>query len=83
RPTVILSDTRQINPDNISWGYRGGRLDVNGNNITFTRLQVADYGAVITNNSDKRSMLTLNLQSLKAEDINVPVNTINFFGGKG
>ncbi|UUJ96339.1 autotransporter outer membrane beta-barrel domain-containing protein (plasmid) [Escherichia coli] len=83
RPTVILSDTRQINPDNISWGYRGGRLDVNGNNITFTRLQAADYGAVITNNSDKRSMLTLNLQSLKAEDINVPVNTINFFGGKG
>ncbi|MCV5290082.1 hypothetical protein OFB97_32640, partial [Escherichia coli] len=80
RPTVILSETRQNNPDNISWGYRERRLDVNGNNITFTRLQAADYGAVITNNSDKRSMLTLNLQSLKAEDINVPVNTINFFG---
>ncbi len=83
RPTVILSDDRQVNPDNISWGYRGGRLDVNGNNITFTRLQAADYGAVITNNSDNKSTLTLDLQSLKAGDINVPVNSINVLGGKG
>ncbi|EFB4413717.1 serine protease, partial [Escherichia coli] len=24
RPTVVLSDSQQVNPDNISWGYRGG-----------------------------------------------------------
>ncbi|EPC5847481.1 hypothetical protein ACRZ7N_005099, partial [Escherichia coli] len=53
RPTVVLSDSQQVNPDNISWGYRGGRLELNGNNLTFTRLQAADYGAIITNNSEK------------------------------
>lgn len=26
RPTVVLSDAKQVNPDNISWGYRGGCL---------------------------------------------------------
>ncbi|EAP5008681.1 serine protease autotransporter toxin SepA [Escherichia coli] len=83
RPTVVLSDAQQVNPDNISWGYRGGRLDLNGNNLTFTRLQAADYGAIITNNSEKKSTVTLDLQTLKASDINVPVNTVNIFGGKG
>ncbi|HAK0597836.1 TPA: S6 family peptidase [Salmonella enterica subsp. enterica serovar Singapore] len=83
RPTVVLSDAQQVNPDNISWGYRGGRLDLNGNNLTFTKLQAADYGAIITNNSEKKSTITLDLQTLKASDINVPVNTINFLGGKG
>ncbi|CAD5747085.1 autotransporter outer membrane beta-barrel domain-containing protein [Escherichia coli] len=83
RPTVVLADNKQIDPDNISWGYRGGRLDLNGNNITFTRLQAADYGAIIINNSEKKSTLTLDLQALKASNINVPVNTINVLGGKG
>ncbi|CTZ26684.1 protease IgA1 [Escherichia coli] len=83
RPTVVLSDAQQVNPDNISWGYRGGRLDLNGNNLTFTRLQAADYGAIITNNSEKKSTVTLDLQTLKASDINVPINTVNIFGGKG
>ncbi len=83
RPTVVLSDAQQVNPDNISWGYRGGRLDLNGNNLTFTRLQAADYGAIITNNSEKKSTVTLDLQTLKASDINVPVNTVNILGGKG
>ncbi|WP_159315000.1 S6 family peptidase, partial [Klebsiella pneumoniae] len=31
RPSVILGDNKQINPDNIAWGYRGGVLDINGN----------------------------------------------------
>ncbi|EPO8488518.1 autotransporter outer membrane beta-barrel domain-containing protein [Salmonella enterica subsp. enterica serovar Braenderup] len=83
RPTVVLSDAQQVNPDNISWGYRGGRLDLNGNNLTFTRLQAADYGAIITNNSEKKSTVTLNPQTLKVSDINVPVNTYNILGGNG
>ncbi|EIQ4656393.1 TPA: autotransporter outer membrane beta-barrel domain-containing protein [Escherichia coli] len=83
RPTVVLSDARQVNPDNISWGYRGGRLDLNGNNLTFTRLQAADYGAIITNNSEKKSTVTLDLQTLKASDINVPVNSVSIWGDKG
>ncbi|MEL9826569.1 hypothetical protein J4X00_25270, partial [Escherichia coli] len=34
RPTVVLTNEKQINPDSIFWGYRGGNLDLNGNNIT-------------------------------------------------
>lgn len=54
RPTVVLTDDRQVNPDTISWGYRGGTLDVNGNSLTFHQLKAADYGAVLTNNNEVR-----------------------------
>lgn len=59
RPTVVLTDDRQVNPDTVSWGYRGGTLDVNGNSLTFHQLKAADYGAVLTNNADKRATITL------------------------
>ncbi|HII0646043.1 TPA: autotransporter outer membrane beta-barrel domain-containing protein [Salmonella enterica subsp. enterica serovar Yopougon] len=52
RPTVVLTDSRQVNPDNISWGFRGGRLDINGNNLTFHEINAADNGANIINTSD-------------------------------
>ena len=82
-PTVVLGDARQVNPDNISWGYRGGKLDLNGNAVTFTRLQAADYGAVITNNAQQKSQLLLDL---KAQDTNVSeptIGNISPFGGTG
>lgn len=72
-PTVVLGDARQVNPDNISWGYRGGKLDLNGNAVTFTRLQAADYGAVITNHAQQKFRLLLDL---KAQDTNVSEPTI-------
>lgn len=79
---MVLGDARQVNPDNISWGYRGGKLDLNGNAVTFTRLQAADYGAVITNNAQQKSRLLLDL---KAQDTNVsvPIGSISPFGGTG
>ncbi|MFH7106488.1 S6 family peptidase [Achromobacter xylosoxidans] len=49
RPTVVLSDALQINPDRVQWDYRGGRLDINGNDITVHQLNGADEGAVLTN----------------------------------
>ena len=65
RPTVVLTDDRQVDPDNISWGYRGGTLDVNGNSLTFHQLKAADYGAVLANNAADRATITLDY-SLKA-----------------
>lgn len=59
RPTVVLTDDRQVDPDTVSWGYRGGALDVNGNSLTFHQLKAADYGAVLANNVDKRATITL------------------------
>lgn len=82
-PTVVLGDARQVNPGNISWGYRGGKLDLNGNAVTFTRLQAADYGAVITNHAQQKFRLLLDL---KAQDTNVSEPTIGNippFGGTG
>lgn len=49
RPTLVLTDGRQIDPDNISWGYRGGKLDINGNDLVFHQLNGADEGAILAN----------------------------------
>lgn len=68
RPTVVLTDEQQVNPDTVSWGYRGGTLDVNGNSLTFHQLKAADYGAVLANNADKRAIITLDY-ALRAEDV--------------
>ncbi|HAW7792121.1 TPA: autotransporter outer membrane beta-barrel domain-containing protein [Escherichia coli] len=68
RPTVVLSDERQVNPDTVSWGYRGGTLDVNGNSLTFHQLKAADYGAVLANNADKRATITLDY-ALRADKV--------------
>ncbi|MDQ6569007.1 MAG: S6 family peptidase, partial [Haemophilus parahaemolyticus] len=51
RGTVVLANDKQVNPDNIYFGFRGGRLDVNGHNLTFHRIQNSDDGAKIVNNS--------------------------------
>lgn len=59
RPVVVLSDNRQVNPDNISWGFRGGVLDINGTDILFHNVNAADNGAVITNGSALTSLLTI------------------------
>ncbi|EPD0991273.1 S6 family peptidase [Escherichia coli] len=77
RPTVVLTDERQVNPDTVSWGYRGGTLDVNGNSLTFHQLKAADYGAVLANNADSLSTITLDY-SLKASDV-----TLNSWSGTG
>ncbi|EPD1226941.1 S6 family peptidase, partial [Escherichia coli] len=68
RPTVVLTDERQVNPDTVSWGYRGGTLDVNGNSLTFHQLKAADNGAVLANNADKRATITLDY-ALRADKV--------------
>ncbi|EGT3574386.1 autotransporter outer membrane beta-barrel domain-containing protein [Citrobacter amalonaticus] len=64
RPTVVLSDDKQVNPDNIKWGYRGGKLDINGNSLTFHQLNGADDGAILTN---RGKQATVNLDFNKAD----------------
>lgn len=66
RPTLVLNDDKQINPDNIKWGYHGGKLDINGNSLTFHELNGADDGAILTNSG---SMANVNL------DFNSPNTT--------
>lgn len=78
-----LTDSNQINPNNITWGYRGGRLDINGSNIEFSRLNASDYGAIIENGSSYKSTLTLNLKAINPDDIIVKMNQMDFRGGNG
>lgn len=61
RPTVILGDDRQINPDNISWGFRGGRLDINGNDVVFHQLNATDNGAIISSNRERKATIFLDI----------------------
>ncbi|MBB8884581.1 peptidase, partial [Escherichia coli] len=82
RPTVVLADNRQVNPDNISWGYRGGVLDVNGNDLTFHQIKAADYGAVLTNNADKRALITLNY-ALQPDSVKLNDWSYSFSGVAG
>ncbi|WP_253030819.1 S6 family peptidase [Escherichia coli] len=65
RPTVVLSDDKQVNPDNIIWDYRGGKLDINGNSLTFHQLNGADDGAILTN-SGKQATVNLDFNKPNA-----------------
>ncbi|WP_051880757.1 S6 family peptidase [Buttiauxella noackiae] len=60
RPTVVLTDNKQVNPDNIYFGFRGGRLDLNGNDLAFTHIHNVDSGAQLVNhNLNKNSVITI------------------------
>lgn len=52
RGTVILNDKKQIDTSKINFGFRGGRLDLNGNNITFGDINATDSGAMIVNKNN-------------------------------
>lgn len=45
RGTLVLNSSNQINPDNLYFGFRGGRLDANGNDLTFEHIRNVDEGA--------------------------------------
>ena len=60
RPTVKLESADQVNPNNIYFGFRGGRLDLNGHSLTFNRIKNTDEGAQIVNhNKDTAATVTL------------------------
>lgn len=59
RATVVLMSADQVNPDTITWGYRGGTLDVNGNSLSFHQLKHSDFGAIIDNQSDRQATIEL------------------------
>ena len=60
RSTVVLNSANQINPNNIYFGFRGGRLDINGNNLTFEHIRNVDDGArVVNHNMTNASNITI------------------------
>ncbi|KNC07032.1 hypothetical protein AC790_19405 [Pantoea sp. RIT-PI-b] len=60
RPTVVFNNDNQVAGDDIFFGYRGGRLDLNGHDLTMKRINHTDSGATLLNQSaDRASSLTL------------------------
>lgn len=60
RSTLVLNDDKQVDPNSIYFGFRGGRLDLNGNSLTFDHIRNIDDGARIVNhNTSKTSTVTI------------------------
>ncbi|HEZ5430786.1 TPA: IgA-specific serine endopeptidase autotransporter [Neisseria meningitidis] len=77
RGTLVLNSSNQINPDNLYFGFRGGRLDANGNDLTFEHIRNVDEGARIVNhNTDRASTITLTGKSLITAPQNLSVYEI-------
>ncbi|XVI16032.1 S6 family peptidase [Haemophilus influenzae] len=65
RGTLVLNSPDQINPNNLYFGFRGGRLDANGNDLTFEHIRNVDEGArVVNHNTSNASTITLTGKSL-------------------
>nr|WP_262390932.1 S6 family peptidase [Pantoea alfalfae] len=67
RPTVVLNDESQVATDQIYFGYRGGQLDLNGNTLSFRKINHTDSGATLVNHSDNEA--TLNITGYTAADV--------------
>lgn len=77
RGTLVLNSSNQINPDNLYFGFRGGRLDANGNDLTFEHIRNVDEGARIVNhNTSHASTITLTGKSLITNPNSLSVHSI-------
>ncbi|HHF3526955.1 TPA: adhesion and penetration autotransporter Hap [Haemophilus influenzae] len=74
RGTVQLNDDKQFDTDKFYFGFRGGRLDLNGHSLTFKRIQNTDEGAMIVNHNTTQ---VANITITGNESITVPSNKKN------
>ena len=82
RPTVKLESADQVNPNNIYFGFRGGRLDLNGHSLTFNRIQNTDEGAQIVNhNKDAESTVKILGNAQIADEKNINQSKATAFNG--
>lgn len=74
RGTVQLNDDKQFDTDKFYFGFRGGRLDLNGHSLTFKRIQNTDEGAMIVNHNTTQ---VANITITGNENITSPSNKNN------
>lgn len=74
RGTVQLNDDKQFDTDKFYFGFRGGRLDLNGHSLTFKRIQNTDEGAMIVNHNTTQ---VANITITGNESITAPSNKKN------
>ncbi|WP_320204488.1 S6 family peptidase [Candidatus Pantoea floridensis] len=70
RPMVVLNGDNQVAGDDIFFGYRGGRLDLNGHDLTMKKINHTDSGATLINQSADRAA-SLTLTGFKPADITI------------
>ena len=80
RPTVVLQDGDQVAASDIYFGYRGGKLDLNGNALTAKKINHTDSGAVLVNHRADQNA-TLNITGYTSAD--VAFNTFSGSNPKG
>ncbi|HHF6437496.1 TPA: S6 family peptidase [Haemophilus influenzae] len=74
RSTLVLNDDKQVDPNSIYFGFRGGRLDLNGNSLTFDHIRNIDDGARLVNHStSKHSTVTITGDNLITDPNNVSI----------
>lgn len=74
RSTLVLNDDKQVDPNSIYFGFRGGRLDLNGNSLTFDHIRNIDEGARLVNHStSKHSTVTITGDNLITDPNNVSI----------
>lgn len=74
RSTVVLNDDKQVDPNSIYFGFRGGRLDLNGNSLTFDHIRNIDEGARLVNHStSKHSTVTITGDNLITDPNNISI----------
>ncbi|MCX8965681.1 autotransporter outer membrane beta-barrel domain-containing protein [Erwinia psidii] len=68
RPTVVLNDAEQVATEHIFFGYRGGKLDLNGNSLSFKQINHTDSGATLVNHNTTQAAI-LNLTGYSSADV--------------
>lgn len=61
RGTVVLGDSEQVEPNKIKFMFRGGKLDVNGNDLKFNKIVTYDDGGQIVNKDTTTSNITMSV----------------------
>ncbi|HIV49391.1 MAG TPA: autotransporter serine protease VvfC [Candidatus Helicobacter avicola] len=77
RGELKLENANNINTDYVYFGARGGKLDMNGQNLSFKRIYASDNGANIINSSPT----TATLQIQNTQDYLYHGNIISDSGG--
>lgn len=67
RATVVLNSADQIDTSKINFLFRGGRLDINGNDIAFGDINAVDYGAHIINRADEKATISIDIDKFKGD----------------
>lgn len=74
RPTLELTEGKgeALDTDKFFFAFRGGTLDIKGNDLVFNTINASDNGANLINTGSKQAKITIKKQMLNAFDMLIP-----------